>query len=103
MAEPAGAASDPAYGLADPAATIEIAYKAHPPAAEGKDAAPAQAEPRTLRVTLGREVDAASGKRYAAKSGDPHAVTLSKYDAEEVAGKKLADLLTPPSSGRSHS
>jgi hypothetical protein len=95
MSEPAGSSTDPSYGLAEPAATVEIAYRSQPP--KGSDAAPSTAKPagetRTLRVMLGGEVDAASGKRYVARSEFDHAAILSKTDAETIAGKALSDLL----------
>jgi len=103
LSEPAGAASDPAYGLHSPAATVEISYRtgeepgAAPfevdPAAGAPPAAPApEATVEVLELRLGSPVGDDTGKRYASRSGFDHAVVLSEYDAEKLSSKKLADL-----------
>ena len=93
LSEPAGPASDAAYGLADPAATVEITYG---PGGEGVDsdtggeafAGPVQVE----TLVIGGPAEQDSSQRYATRSGFDYAVILSKYDAEKALDKKLADL-----------
>jgi hypothetical protein len=81
LSEPAGAADSPAYGLDDPAATVEIAHRTAGETAE-----------EVLEVRVGAEVEGEEGKRYASRSGSDHAVILGKLDAEKLTGEKLADL-----------
>jgi hypothetical protein len=81
LSEPAGAVDAPAYGLDDPTATVEITYRAGEEVAE-----------EVLQLRVGAEVEEGDGKRYASRSGFDHAVVLSKYDADKLTDKKLADL-----------
>jgi hypothetical protein len=95
LSDPAGPSTEPSYGFTEPAAVVEIAYKASPP--KGDEAAPPDAksgaENRTVRIVLGSEVDASSGKRYVSRAGFDHAAIVAKSDAEAIAGKSLSDLL----------
>lgn len=121
LSEPAGSPGTSDYGLDDPAATVEITYRAGGSAnggaaaqeagaptkeagaetsAEGKAGTAAAetkaaAAPRLETVTLkvGSEATGAEGSRYASRNGFDHAVILSKFDAEKATEKKLSDLL----------
>jgi hypothetical protein len=81
LSEPAGSIDTVSQGLDDPAATVEISYRAGEEAAE-----------ETLEVRVGAEVEEGDGKRYASRTGFDHAVILGKYDADKLTGQKLADL-----------
>lgn len=81
LSEPAGAIDASAQGFDDPAATVEIAYHTGEEATE-----------EVVEVRVGAEVGDGDGKRYASRSGFDHAVILSKYEADKLTGKKLADL-----------
>lgn len=81
LSEPAGSIDTVSQGLDDPAATVEITYRAGEEDAE-----------EVVEVRLGAEVEENSGKRYASRSGFDHAVILSKYDADKLVSQKLADL-----------
>jgi hypothetical protein len=88
LSEPAGRADDPALGLDDPAAELEIRFRAGDGAEE-----PAI---ETLRLVVGAEAEGTEGERFASRSGFDHAVVLSRYDAEKFTEKKIADLYPDP-------
>jgi hypothetical protein len=118
LADPVGAVDDASHGFTAPAATVEIvrgreeepvteeeaveaeAGETEAPAegaaeeAIDEPAAPRMVELATITLTIGGEVDAESGKRYATRTDFSYTVTLSKFDAERATGKKLEDLYT---------
>jgi hypothetical protein len=81
LSEPAGPLDMSAQGFDNPAATLEIAYRAGEEGAE-----------EVVEVRVGAEVEEGGGKRYASRSGFDYAVILSKYDGDKLTAQKLADL-----------
>jgi len=99
LSQPAGPLGDPEFGLDDPVAVLEIRSRAA--AGQETDAEPQEgdagaeqvpAEPETVTVSVGAEVQGEEGKRFASRAGFAFAVALSQYDVEKLADKKLSDL-----------
>ena len=59
-------------------------------------AAAPEPETEITEIRIGKIKDEESGQRFAARSGFDFTVTLSKYDAEKVVNKTLADLAPDP-------
>jgi len=82
LSEPAGrVGGDKPFGLDDPAARLDLVYQ------------PQEGQSGAFELSVGAEVDANSGKRYARVAGSDFAVVLSKFDADKILDKKLADLV----------
>jgi len=102
LSAPAGALGDPAQGLDNPAAVLEIRSRAGgrdlETATEEGAPAPPPAEAETVTVAVGAEVggEGEEGKRYASRAGFGFAAILSSYDTKKIADEKLSDLEPDP-------